>query len=446
MAAVPLGLAGILPIVLACAGTGLVLAFPRRPPPPASSPTPSRSASASSATRAYLWHQPLLAFARIRFGHLDPLRPPRPRRPRPPPRLADLGFVETPFRRPGGASPRPAAHSPPFHHRGPRRPRRRRHAHRRPRLRAPRPRSGDHGRRSPTPTRGATPARPTSSRPTRPIRVPGCLLDGARPAVAFWGDSHADALQGALFPAAKAAGFRFYSVTRSACPPVPGLTRTGPAASPACDAFVRDVDDYAAARRRRGRRHRRPLDLGRRRRRLRQRRGRRRGRARRLPDPDRRGARPATPTAQAAVIATYVARRPRTSSTAACASFSSTRSPKPAGTSPRSSPAAATPRRARHALHRPCRLPSPPGPDPRRLRRHRQPAPLPRPPRRRALRTRASRPLPQQPRRPAALFRRRPPQQLGARLVAPVIVAADRGRAPRPPTRDARRPMPPSVE
>ena len=50
---------------------------------------------------------------------------------------------------------------------------------------------------------------------------PGCLLDGALPAVAFWGDSHADALQGAMFPAAEAAGWRFYSVTRSACPPAP---------------------------------------------------------------------------------------------------------------------------------------------------------------------------------------------------------------------------------
>ena len=62
--------------------------------------------------------------------------------------------------------------------------------------------------------------------------VPGCLIEGALPGVAFYGDSHGDVIQGGLFPAAQAAGFRFYSVTRSACPPVPGLTRTGAAARP----------------------------------------------------------------------------------------------------------------------------------------------------------------------------------------------------------------------
>jgi hypothetical protein len=74
--------------------------------------------------------------------------------------------------------------------------------------------------------------------------VAACLVDGSLPAVAFIGDSHADALQGAFWTEAEAAGWRFYTVTRSACPPIPGLDRTGAASSPACDAFVRDTLAY----------------------------------------------------------------------------------------------------------------------------------------------------------------------------------------------------------
>ena len=84
--------------------------------------------------------------------------------------------------------------------------------------------------------------------PSHPVA--GCLLDGAPgdpgPGVAFYGDSHADALQGAMFTLAKQAGLRFYSVTRSACPPVPGLTRT-PGGNLRCDDFVRGVEAYVDA-------------------------------------------------------------------------------------------------------------------------------------------------------------------------------------------------------
>ena len=80
--------------------------------------------------------------------------------------------------------------------------------------------------------------------PVHPVAP--CLLEGPGPAVAFYGDSHADALQGGLFPLAERAGFRFYSVTRSSCPPVTGLTRT-PGGDDACDDFVRGVEDYLAS-------------------------------------------------------------------------------------------------------------------------------------------------------------------------------------------------------
>ena len=246
MAAVPLGLLpGVLPMVLACAGTALVL----RCTGPGSAtyrllahPVPVGIGLISYS--AYLWHQPILAFARIRFG--DAL---------PPGILLGLGalalllawptwaFVERPFRRPGAGSPtRPLAWagvtivalvavgaagllS-----------------------------NGLAGRKSPAvqailasvtdtnPWRDACKTGLNEANPVHPR--PGCLIDGALPAVAFWGDSHADSLQGGLFPAAEAAGFRFYSVNRSACPPIPGLTRTGDAASPACDAFNRDMEAY----------------------------------------------------------------------------------------------------------------------------------------------------------------------------------------------------------
>ena len=242
MAAVPLGVAGILPLVLACAGTGLVLAFPGGPASRLlSHPVPVGIGLVSYS--AYLWHQPLLAFARIRLGHLEPAA------------AVALGalalllawptwrYVETPFRRPGGASPRRALVTAAATIAG---------------LTALGAAgtltNGLAARTSPAvqaimasvtdtnPWRDTCKTDLDQANPVHPVQ--GCLLEGTAPAVAFWGDSHADALQGALFEAAGAAGFRFYSVTRSACPPVPGLTRTGPAASPACDEFVRGVEDY----------------------------------------------------------------------------------------------------------------------------------------------------------------------------------------------------------
>ena len=243
MAAVPLGLLpGVLPLVAACAGTGLVLRWSG----PGSAawrmlahPVPVGIGLVSYS--AYLWHQPILAFARIRFGDALPAAT-----------LIGLGglalllawptwaLVEQPFRRARAGSPARtlgaagatlavlAALGAVGVATG-----------------------GLAGRRSPevqailasvadtNPWRDACKTGVTDANPVHPR--PGCLLDGAGPAVAFWGDSHADALQGALFPAAEAAGWRFYSVTRSACPPAPGLTRTGPADSPLCDAFDREV-------------------------------------------------------------------------------------------------------------------------------------------------------------------------------------------------------------
>jgi peptidoglycan/LPS O-acetylase OafA/YrhL len=246
MAGVPLGLLpGILPIVFACAGTALLLAFTGRGGAVyrlLANPIPVAIGLISYS--AYLWHQPLLAFARIRFGELDL------------PAVLALGaaslllawptwaFVEQPFRRPGrGGSTRPLTVAAVA-------------------ITALAAiglggiaTDGVAARKSPAvqaimasvtevnPYREACKTDLDEANPTHP--APGCLIDGALPGVVFFGDSHADFIQGGLFPAAQEAGFRFYSVTRSACPPVPGLTRTGPAASDACDGFVRDVIDYA---------------------------------------------------------------------------------------------------------------------------------------------------------------------------------------------------------
>jgi peptidoglycan/LPS O-acetylase OafA/YrhL len=263
--AAPLALAGLLaivaaiaaapalpnvlpPLVLAAAGTGLVIRY-AGPTDPAGRllGTPPLVGIGLVSYSAYLWHQPILAFARIRFG--DTL---------PPAALVALGglalvlawptwaFVERPFRRPSqGASRRPlavaaAALAAMLAIGG-----------------AGLATNGLMGLQSPAvqailatvtdtnPHRDACKTDLTDANPVHPVAA--CLRAGAEPAVAFYGDSHADALQSALFPLAEAAGFRFYSVTRSACPPVPGLDRTGRAASPACDAFVRGVEAHVAA-------------------------------------------------------------------------------------------------------------------------------------------------------------------------------------------------------
>jgi peptidoglycan/LPS O-acetylase OafA/YrhL len=248
MAAVPLALLpGVVPIVLACTGTALVLLHA----------APGALAWRILAARplvgvglisysAYLWHQPLLAFARIRFGEISPAT------------ALALGaaaillawptwaFVERPFRRPSGAGPR------------------------RPLVAATWTITGlsllgaigvaTNGLvgREPVAVRAILASvtdfnawRDTcktdleEANPTHPVA--GCLLEGTPgaegPGVAFYGDSHADALQGAMFTLAGREGLRFYSVTRSACPPVPGLTRT-PGGNLRCDDFVRSVERY----------------------------------------------------------------------------------------------------------------------------------------------------------------------------------------------------------
>lgn len=251
MALVPLGLGGVAPMALACAGTALVL---RHGAPGTAAwrllahPVPVGIGLVSYS--AYLWHQPMLAFARLRFGDGLPVWA-----------MAAIGlgailvawptwaFVEQPFRRrrrDGGEG-------------GPARPlavaaaailglaaigaagiatgglERARPAE----VRAILATRGDFN-----PWREACKTDWAGRNPTHPR--PGCSLAGAGPAVALWGDSHADAIQGGMFPAAEAAGLRFYSVSRSACPPAPGLTRTGEAASTACDAFLRGVEAYVA--------------------------------------------------------------------------------------------------------------------------------------------------------------------------------------------------------
>ena len=248
MAAVPLGLlSGVAPMVLACAGTALVLRHAGGGSAAGrllSHPVPVGIGLISYS--AYLWHQPILAFARLRFG--DAL---------PPSVMLGLGglalllawptwaLVEQPFRRsvPGGPG-RPLALAGA--------------------TLAGLAAVGLVG----VATGGLATARPaevrailatvTDTNPWRdrcktgfdeanPVHPrPGCTVGGRGPKVVFWGDSHADALQGGVFPAMEAAGVPFYSVTRSACPPVPGLTRTGDAASPGCDAFNRGVEDYVA--------------------------------------------------------------------------------------------------------------------------------------------------------------------------------------------------------
>ena len=249
MAAVPLDvLPGIAPIVLACTGTVLVLGLTR----PGGLAwrllaSPPLVAIGLVSYSAYLWHQPLLAFARIRFGEgLDPAV------------LLALGaasillawptwaFVEQPFRRPGAGSPRrplaiAAVTLAAFVAIGA----------------AGVWTDGLAGRKSASvrailaSVADTNPHRDTCKtgfdQPNPVHPVAGCFVEGTLPGVVFFGDSHADALQGGLWPAFEAAGFRFYSVTRSACPPIPGLTRTGAAASPLCDGFVHGVEDYARA-------------------------------------------------------------------------------------------------------------------------------------------------------------------------------------------------------
>ncbi|MFO1209696.1 MAG: acyltransferase family protein [Amaricoccus sp.] len=242
-------LPGVAPNVLAVAGTCLVIRFA------VPGTTTARLLSHPAAVgiglvsySAYLWHQPVLVFARLRFG--DAL---------PPAALLALGglalllawptwaFVERPFRRRRGTA-------------GPARPLA---------LAAATLAALSAVGLAGLLTHGLATSKPAAVREilasvadTNPHRaacktdldqpnphhpVAACLVDGTRPSVAFTGDSHADALQGAVWDALAASGARFYTVTRSACPPIPGLTRTGAAASPACDAFVRDVQAYLDA-------------------------------------------------------------------------------------------------------------------------------------------------------------------------------------------------------
>ena len=251
MAGVPLGiLPGILPLLLACRRHR---PHDRRRSPRHAGPAPARaprcwSASGSISYSAYLWHQPILAFARIRFGPLEPAGGGGARRRS---RVAvawpTWRFVERPFRRPSAGPPRG------------------------PLLAAAATfalllaigvgglaSNGLEARKSSAvraimaTVKDTNPHRETcktdlvDANPVHPVA--GCLVE---PAPSRRSLSTATATptrsQGGLWPLAERAGFRFYSVTRSACPPIPGLDRTGAASSPACDAWVRGVEDFAGA-------------------------------------------------------------------------------------------------------------------------------------------------------------------------------------------------------
>ena len=165
------------------------------PAPPLSSATPAPATTATHllghpvpvgiglvSYSAYLWHQPILAFARIRFGDILP-----------PALLLALcalalllawptwAWVERPFRRRATGSPRrpltiAAATLSPW----PRSARSASGPTASPRANPPP--SAKSSPRSPTPTRTAPPARPTSTSPTRRIRsLPASSTAACRP-------------------------------------------------------------------------------------------------------------------------------------------------------------------------------------------------------------------------------------------------------------------------
>ncbi len=112
MAGVPLGiLPGILPLLLAAAGTALMIggAVPGTPVQRLLA-TPLLVGIGLISYSAYLWHQPILAFARIRFGPLEPTAARGTRRRRGRRGLAHMGLcraaVPPAQRRPAaGAAP-----------------------------------------------------------------------------------------------------------------------------------------------------------------------------------------------------------------------------------------------------------------------------------------------------------------------------------------------------
>ncbi len=80
---------------------------------------------------------------------------------------------------------------------------------------------------------------------THPIA--SCLTGpGDAPPVVLIGDSHANALSWEVRRAVEGSGLRFYGVTMSSCPPIAGLIRIGGTNLMACDSYVRGMRDYAA--------------------------------------------------------------------------------------------------------------------------------------------------------------------------------------------------------
>jgi peptidoglycan/LPS O-acetylase OafA/YrhL len=73
-----------------------------------------------------------------------------------------------------------------------------------------------------------------------------CRPDSAGPAVLLWGDSHAHAIAPAMRVAAVQSGFGFYETTKSSCPPLQSVTRNAvghPLHANQCTAFNRNVED-----------------------------------------------------------------------------------------------------------------------------------------------------------------------------------------------------------
>ncbi|SON57016.1 O-acetyltransferase OatA [Hartmannibacter diazotrophicus] len=86
-----------------------------------------------------------------------------------------------------------------------------------------------------------------AAHPTPPNPVAGCLHVGAsgRPLVVLLGDSHAMAISQEVTAQLLAAGFNVYAVSSSGCPPVPGLSISLKGDDGACPRFVAGVLDYA---------------------------------------------------------------------------------------------------------------------------------------------------------------------------------------------------------
>lgn len=77
--------------------------------------------------------------------------------------------------------------------------------------------------------------------------LPACFTGDTQgpPPIILTGDSHANAISWETRQAMAREGRPFYAVTMSSCPPIAGIARIGGADPMACDTFVRDMRAYA---------------------------------------------------------------------------------------------------------------------------------------------------------------------------------------------------------